>query len=132
MKQKMLVIFGSPSNKPSYDPICKALDNAGIEYALRICSCHRTPDLLDTILREKYTLIIAGAGLAAHLPGVIASKVLTPVIGVPVPDAFGGLDAFLSIVQLPPGLPVMAVGENPARTIQKAGKSIQSGFRGGG
>lgn len=114
--QKVLVVFGSKSDKDVYKPILEELEKKEINYIFRICSAHRTPDELQDILNEDsehdYICIIAGAGLAAHLPGVVASKTIKPVIGVPVHSNYSGLDAFLSIIQMPPGIPVMAVGVN--------------------
>jgi 5-(carboxyamino)imidazole ribonucleotide mutase len=109
--KKVLVVFGSSSDSAVYAPIAENIEDS----ELRICSAHRTPDLLDEILKKKYSLIIAGAGLAAHLPGVIASKTISPVIGVPCKGAFNGLDAYLSILQMPPGYPVLCTGvaDNP-------------------
>lgn len=98
---KILVIFGSDSDKPVYSKF----SSIG---TIKVCSAHRTPDLLEQILKEPYDLIIAGAGLAAHLPGVIASKTTTPVIGVPVNSNFQGLDSLFSILQMPPGIPVLS------------------------
>jgi len=102
----ILVVFGSKSDSNVFEEVKKKID-----CELRICSAHRTPDMLDDILKKtKAKVIIAGAGLAAHLPGVIASKTLKPIIGVPVESNFNGLDSFLSIVQMPPGIPVLSVG----------------------
>jgi len=117
-EKKVLVVFGSKSDKDVYKEIIKELDKAKISHIMRVCSAHRTPELLTEILKEDaehdYTCIIAGAGLAAHLPGVVASKIVKPVIGVPVHGNYAGLDAFLSIVQMPPGVPVLGVGVNLA------------------
>ncbi len=105
---RALVIFGSKSDEDVYSKLTGKLNENNIEHELKICSAHRTPELLDRILADgNYDLIIAGAGLAAHLPGVIASKTLIPVIGVPCSGNFEGLDAFLSILQMPPGVPVL-------------------------
>ena len=94
------------------------LSNLGIQYEAKVISAHRTPDLLDEYcagLQEKgIKVIIAGAGLAAALPGVIAAKTTIPVVGVPlVVGSLDGLDALMSIVQMPPGIPVgtMALGK---------------------
>ncbi len=106
---KALVIFGSGTDKDVYNEICK---NLTIEYDLRVISAHKTPDRLDDVDLDSYDIIIAGAGLAAHLPGVVAAKTLTPVIGVPCHGNYEGLDALLSIIQMPPGVPVLAVGVN--------------------
>jgi len=97
---KILVVFGSDSDQAVYSKFNHIAK-------ITICSAHRTPELLDEILKEPYDLIIAGAGLAAHLPGVIASKTTTPIVGVPVNSNFQGLDSLLSILQMPPGIPVL-------------------------
>lgn len=112
---KALVIFGSASDSNVYSKVVKQLEH----FELRICSAHRTPDLLDKILKKNYDFVIAGAGLAAHLPGVIASKTIKPVIGIPVEGNFNGLDALLSIIQMPPGVPVLATGVNGGRSLAK-------------
>jgi 5-(carboxyamino)imidazole ribonucleotide mutase len=100
-----LIIFGSKSDEPVFSRIKELLPDA----ELIICSAHRDPKRLEKILKKDYDFIVAGAGLAAHLPGVIASKTIRPVIGIPVKSNFGGLDAFLSIVQMPPGIPVLCL-----------------------
>ncbi|MBR9690882.1 AIR carboxylase family protein [Candidatus Woesearchaeota archaeon] len=115
MTKKILVVFGSKSDEKVFGKIAKSLKGKA-DFDIRICSAHRTPELLNTVMLKKdYDLIIAGAGLAAHLPGVIASKTTAPVVGVPVSGNFDGLDAFLSIVQMPSGIPVLAcpVDSNP-------------------
>ena len=123
----VLIIFGSKSNKNVYGPILNYLNKEDITF--RICSAHRTPKLLDKILaKTDAKVIIAGAGLAAHLPGVIASKTVKPVIGVPCSDNFDGMDAFLSIVQMPPGIPVLTVGVDAAEEAAKSAKLIVMGF----
>ena len=109
----ILVIFGSDSDKEVYDEICKGLGET--DYKVSIISAHKTPDELEKMEFDKYDIIIAGAGLAAHLPGVIASKTIKPVIGVPCRQNYEGLDALLSIVQMPPGVPVLGVGVNQAK-----------------
>lgn len=112
----ILVVFGSASDKEAYTPIIETLKKKDIKFEFRICSAHRTPDMLKEILSKKYKMIIAGAGLAAHLPGVVASHTTSPVIGVPCTGNFAGLDAFLSIAQMPGGMPVLCAGvdSNPA------------------
>lgn len=130
---KALVIFGSKSDSNTYLPICRVLKKNDIEYDLRICSAHRTPKMLEKILRKKYNFVIAGAGLAAHLPGVAASKTIRPVIGVPCQGNFQGLDALLSIIQMPPSVPVICVGvgskeiENIAAFFNKKGVNLING-----
>jgi 5-(carboxyamino)imidazole ribonucleotide mutase len=108
----ILVIFGSASDKEIYNPIIQTLKQKNLDFEFRICSAHRTPDMLAKILEKYYDLIIAGAGLAAHLPGVIASHTTSPIIGVPCTGNFNGLDAFFSVVQMPGGMPVLASGVN--------------------
>ncbi len=113
--KKALVIFGSASDRRVYGPLLHGLEDAGIPFEFRLCSAHKSPAYLEEILRgvdERFSLVIAGAGLAAHLPGVIASKTILPVMGVPVDAALGGMDALLSIMQMPPGVPVLSVGVN--------------------
>ncbi|MBN2454092.1 AIR carboxylase family protein [Candidatus Woesearchaeota archaeon] len=125
---KILVIFGSKSDREVYDRVAKRLEEKGCDYELRIASAHKTPELVDEIMKKDYGGIIAGAGLAAHLPGVVASKKLCPVIGVPCTGAYDGLDAFLSIVQMPPGIPVLSVGVNNAEGAAEAAAKILKGF----
>ncbi len=116
----VLMLFGSKSDDGTYRKIAEGMKKAGIAYELRIASAHKTPELVDKIVRKNYELVIAGAGLAAHLPGAVASKKTVPVLGVPCEGAYGGLDAFLSIVQMPPGVPVLCVAAgNTAREAKK-------------
>ncbi|MBO1265802.1 5-(carboxyamino)imidazole ribonucleotide mutase [Proteiniclasticum sp. SCR006] len=115
---KVLILFGSPSDKETMKKAKDLLDEFGVENESYAISAHRAPDLLEKVLREKeaegFEVIIAGAGLAAHLPGVVASKTVLPVIGVPLKGALEGLDALLSIVQMPKQIPVATVGINNA------------------
>ncbi|MHA1689754.1 MAG: 5-(carboxyamino)imidazole ribonucleotide mutase [Promethearchaeota archaeon] len=105
------IIAGSSSDKAVYEKAENVLMENGIDYDLQIISAHRDPEKLDEYLRTCPALIyIAVAGLSAALPGVIASKTEKPVIGVPVSEKLGGLDALLSIVQMPPRVPVACVG----------------------
>ena len=105
------IIAGSESDKDVYEKAEKVLKENNIPYELKIISAHRDPDKLDEYLKNCQSLVyIAVAGLAAALPGVIASKTEKPVIGVPVSAKLGGLDALLSIVQMPPRVPVACVG----------------------
>ena len=110
--RRVLVIFGSKSDEKTYNEIAKVLKKCDVEFDLRVSSAHKTPKDVDKTLQNDYAVIIAGAGLAAHLPGVVASKIIRPVIGVPCEGNYQGLDALLSIVQMPPGVPVLAVGVN--------------------
>ncbi|MFX1328661.1 MAG: 5-(carboxyamino)imidazole ribonucleotide mutase [Promethearchaeota archaeon] len=113
INEKILVsiIAGSLSDKEIYEKAEKVLKDNNIKYDLQIISAHRNPEQLDEYIKDSDSLIyIAIAGLSAALPGVIASKTNKPVIGVPVSAKLGGLDALLSIVQMPPGVPVASVG----------------------
>ena len=108
--KKVLIIFGSKSDERIYTEIAKHLKKEKVVFDLRVSSAHKTPEDVDKTLQEDYSVIIAGAGLAAHLPGVAASKIIRPVIGVPCEGNYQGLDALLAIAQMPPGIPVLAVG----------------------
>ncbi len=111
---KVLILFGSPSDKETMKKAKDLLDEFGVTSESYAISAHRSPELLEEVLKQKedegFEVIIAGAGLAAHLPGVIASQTMLPVIGVPLKGALEGLDALLSIVQMPREIPVAAVG----------------------
>ncbi len=112
-KEKPLVsiIAGSTNDKEVYERAETVLKEQKIPYDLQIISAHRDPDKLDNYIKSCKSLIyIAIAGLSAALPGVIASKTDKPVIGVPVSSKLGGLDALLSIAQMPPRVPVGCVG----------------------
>ena len=120
MDDKVAIIMGSISDKETMKKSAEVLDELGISYEMKVLSAHRSPDLLfDYIaqIEEKgFKVIIAGAGGAAHLPGVIASRTLLPVIGVPIETkALGGLDSLLSIVQMPGGIPVATMGIGNAK-----------------
>lgn len=105
------IIAGSKSDKDVYEKAEKVLKENNIPYELKIISAHRDPDKLDEYLKRCQSLVyITVAGLSAALPGVVASKTDKPVIGVPVSTKLGGLDALLSIVQMPPRIPVACVG----------------------
>jgi phosphoribosylaminoimidazole carboxylase PurE protein len=108
------VLGGSRSDFPVLEKAIAVLEELGIPAELRVVSAHRTPDLLHRYAEEAegrgIRVIVAGAGGAAHLPGMLASKTLLPVIGVPIPTQhLGGLDSLLSIVQMPRGIPVATV-----------------------
>jgi 5-(carboxyamino)imidazole ribonucleotide mutase len=107
----VLVIAGSESDMPVVKKATDALSELGISHEVKVASAHRQPDLLDKLVRESDAKVFIGvAGLSAALPGVIASKTKKPVIGVPVNVKLDGLDALLSTMQLPPGVPVATVG----------------------
>ncbi len=113
---KVAIFFGSKSDTEVMRGAANCLKEFGVEYKAFILSAHRVPEKLEETLKEiekeGYEVIIAGAGLAAHLPGVIASQTILPVIGVPVKAAIEGMDALLSIVQMPKSIPVATVGIN--------------------
>ena len=110
--EKVLIIFGSKSDGKVYNEIASTLKKLKVDFDLRVSSAHKTPEDVDKTLQNDYSVVIAGAGLAAHLPGVVASRVIRPVIGVPCEGNYQGLDALLAIAQMPPGVPVLAVGVN--------------------
>ena len=105
------IIMGSRSDSAVADQVCTVLREQGISYDLQVISAHREPEQLDSYIRSSGCRVyIAIAGLSAALPGVIASKTDKPVIGVPVSGTLMGIDALLSIVQMPKGVPVACVG----------------------
>jgi len=107
----VLILVGSESDMPIAKKAVDALQELGISHDVNVASAHRQPELLDKIIRGSDAKIFIGiAGLSAALPGVIASKTKKPVIGVPVNVKLDGLDALLSIIQMPPGVPVATVG----------------------
>jgi 5-(carboxyamino)imidazole ribonucleotide mutase len=114
------VIMGSDSDLDVMQPAIDVLTEFGVPNEVRVVSAHRTPDVLyeyaTTAADRGLKVIVAGAGGAAHLPGMTASMTPLPVIGVPVPrEKLDGLDSLLSIVQMPPGIPVATVGIGEAR-----------------
>jgi phosphoribosylaminoimidazole carboxylase, PurE protein len=113
---KVAIIFGSKSDTEKMSGAANALKEFNVEYKAYILSAHRVPEKLtetiENIENQGYECIIAGAGLAAHLPGVIASQTTIPVIGVPINAAIAGMDSLLSIVQMPKSIPVATVGIN--------------------
>ncbi len=105
------ILIGSESDRQIADRAVKVLDDAEVEHEIRVLSAHRNPhELDDYISKTDAEVFIAIAGLSAALPGVVASRTKKPVIGVPVSSKLGGLDALLSIVQMPRGVPVACVG----------------------
>jgi len=119
MKLKVLIIMGSDSDLPVMEETGKILTTFGVPFRMTVASAHRTPERTLRIIREAEKngaeVIVAGAGMAAHLPGVIASHTILPVIGVPLDASpLHGMDALLSIVQMPPGIPVAAVAVGKA------------------
>jgi len=109
------IVVGSASDLPTLQAARDILDRFGVGYELRVLSAHRTPaaatEFAETALERGLQVVIAAAGLAAHLPGVLAAHTPLPVIGVPVASgSLGGIDALLAIVQMPRGVPVATVG----------------------
>jgi len=105
------VIMGSESDRPIAEKVTKVLERYDVPYEVKVLSAHRNPkELEEYVTSSKAHIFIGIAGLAAHLPGFIASRTNKPVIGVPVSAKLGGLDALLSIVQMPRGVPVATVG----------------------
>ena len=115
---KVAVVMGSVSDWETMRHCCETLASLGVDYHHQVVSAHRTPDLMIQFAEQAkergFEIIIAGAGGAAHLPGMIAAKTVVPVIGVPIQSqALKGMDSLLSIVQMPGGVPVatMAIGK---------------------
>ena len=112
------VIVGSKSDLKHVEECTGILDGFGVPYEVVVASAHRSPDLVDRKLKEldgKVSVYIAFAGMAAALPGVVASRTVKPVIGVPISVSLAGLDALLAIVQMPPGVPVGAMAIDGAK-----------------
>ena len=111
--------MGSTSDLPVMEKACQLLDELQVPFELNALSAHRTPDAVEAFAKgaadRGLKVIIAAAGMAAALPGVIAASTTLPVIGVPIKGMLDGLDAMLSIIQMPPGIPVATVGVNAAQ-----------------
>jgi len=117
---RVAIIMGSDSDWPTMEPAVLVLKDAGVSVLTEVVSAHRTPEKMVDFAKgargKGFDVIIAGAGGAAHLPGMVASLTTLPVIGVPVPLAqLDGMDSLLSIVQMPSGVPVATVGIGQAR-----------------
>lgn len=119
MKPVVSIIMGSTSDLPVMEKAAKFLDDMQIPFEMNALSAHRTPDEVEAFAKgaaaRGVKVVIAGAGMAAALPGVIAASTTLPVIGVPIKGMLDGLDAMLSIIQMPPGIPVATVGVNGAQ-----------------
>jgi 5-(carboxyamino)imidazole ribonucleotide mutase len=113
MNPAVSIIMGSVSDLKVMEKAAEFLDSVGIPFEINALSAHRTPEAVEKFARgaagRGVKVIIAGAGMAAHLPGVIAAMTPVPVIGVPVKASLDGMDALLAIVQMPPGIPVATV-----------------------
>ena len=134
MGSKVAIVMGSQSDWPTMQCAAKVLGELGVEHEARIVSAHRTPDRLHefgkTAHEQGFAVVIAGAGGAAHLPGMIAALTHLPVLGVPVQSrALSGMDSLLSIVQMPAGIPVgtLAIGEAGATNAGLLAASILAG-----
>ncbi|MBA4416799.1 MAG: 5-(carboxyamino)imidazole ribonucleotide mutase [Syntrophus sp. (in: bacteria)] len=119
-KPKVLILMGSDSDLKTVEEAAKFLKEAGVDFTMDISSAHRNPEKTVEYAKkareEGFEVIIAAAGMAAHLPGVLASHTTLPVIGIPMSGgALGGVDAVLSILQMPKGIPVATVGIDAAR-----------------
>ncbi|HNW89089.1 MAG TPA: 5-(carboxyamino)imidazole ribonucleotide mutase [Bacteroidales bacterium] len=119
MKPLVSIIMGSTSDLPVMEAAAKFLDEMQVPFEMNALSAHRTPDEVADFAKNAQDrgikVIIAGAGMAAHLPGVIAAMTPLPVIGVPIKSSLEGLDSILAILQMPPGIPVASVALNGAQ-----------------
>lgn len=119
MKPIVSIIMGSTSDMPVMEKAAQFFDTMEIPFEMNALSAHRTPSEVEQFAKEAkgrgIKVIIAGAGMAAALPGVIAANTTVPVIGVPIKGMLDGMDAMLSIIQMPPGIPVATVGVNGAQ-----------------
>ncbi len=119
MDPKVSIIMGSTSDLPVMEAAAKFLNDMKIPFEMNALSAHRTPEKVEEFAKNAQSrgirVIIAAAGMAAHLPGVIAAMTTLPVIGVPIKASLEGLDSLLAIVQMPPGIPVATVGINGAQ-----------------
>ena len=119
MEPVVSIIMGSTSDLPVMEKAAQVLNDFGIPFEINALSAHRTPEEVELFAKGAATrgikVIIAAAGMAAHLPGVIAAMTPLPVIGVPVKASLEGIDSMLSIIQMPPGIPVATVGINAAQ-----------------
>ena len=119
MKPIVSIIMGSTSDLPVMEKACQLLNDMQVPFEVNALSAHRTPEAVEQFARNASSrgirVIIAAAGMAAALPGVVAAQTTLPVIGVPIKGMLDGLDALLSIVQMPPGIPVATTGVNGAQ-----------------
>jgi 5-(carboxyamino)imidazole ribonucleotide mutase len=119
MEPIVSIIMGSTSDLPVMEKAAEILNNFRIPFEMNALSAHRTPDEVEKFAKNAEArgikVIIAAAGMAAHLPGVIAAMTPLPVIGVPIKASLEGLDSIFSILQMPPGIPVATVGVNAAQ-----------------
>lgn len=126
------IVMGSDSDAEVMAQACAALDELGVAYEMNVASAHRSPERTKQVIseaeRDGAAVFIAGAGMAAHLPGVVASFTTKPVIGVPLAGgALQGFDALLAIVQMPPGIPVATVAVGGARNAGVLAAQMMAG-----
>ena len=128
LPEKVFVVFGSLSDSATFEQVLSELRAKKIPFVFHGLSAHKTPkELQAKIKKTKAQIFITGAGLASALPGVVASQTIKPVIGIPTPKDFEGLDSLLSTMQMPPGVPVLAIGtKKPA----DAAKHVQNFLNG--
>lgn len=124
-KPQVLILMGSDSDHPTVKAACDFFDKMGVGYDIRVSSAHRSPDRTEKLVADAeesgVKVFICAAGMAAHLAGVVASKTTKPVIGIPIDASpFGGMDALLSTVQMPPGVPVATVAVGKAGATNAA------------
>lgn len=128
---KVLMLMGSDSDREVMEKGAEVLRRNGVEADLQVSSAHREPektaDLARSARERGYGVVICGAGLSAALPGVVAAHTDLPVIGVPISAALGGMDALLSTVQMPPGVPVATVGIDNSRNAAHLALRILAG-----
>ena len=128
MSHKVAIVMGSGSDRPTMEKAGVMLDQFGIAHEIRVLSAHKTPDqaleFASNAADNGFEIIIAGAGKAAHLAGVMAAKSLLPVIGVPLSAALDGMDALLATVQMPTGIPVATVAIDAANNAALLAVSI--------
>ena len=117
MKAQVLILMGSENDMPVMKKAADVFADFGVSCAIKVCSAHRSPGFLHTLMEDykNAKVYICGAGMAAHLAGVTCSLTVKPVIGVPLNGSLDGLDALLSTVQMPPGMPVATVAIDGAK-----------------
>ena len=122
---RIAVIMGSKSDEEKMLPAINFLQDIGVPFEVRVASAHRTPALIEQIVKNPtFKIFIAGAGMAAALPGCIAALTNKPVIGVPLSSKYGLEDSLLSIIQMPPGIPVLTVGIDASKNAAIAACQI--------
>ena len=128
MSHKVAIVMGSGSDRPVMEKAASTLESFGIGSEIKVLSAHKTPDqaleFASTAAEQGFSVIIAGAGKAAHLAGVMAAKSLLPVIGVPINASLDGMDALLATVQMPTGVPVATVAIDGATNAALLAVSI--------